>query len=110
MELLAVVPLVLYFVPSVVAAARKAKATAPVVVINVLLGWTVLGWVVALAMAFGEKKPSSVSWALTSMQTPPMPAGWYPSPHEPGFVRWWDGDRWLTGENARRAATSTSDR
>jgi hypothetical protein len=45
------VVLVLYFLPSVVAVARKITHQGSVVVINVFLGWTFVGWVVALAMA-----------------------------------------------------------
>lgn len=42
----------LYMVPTVVAVARRRPNPMPVVVINVLLGWTLLGWAAALAMAF----------------------------------------------------------
>jgi Superinfection immunity protein len=45
------VVLVLYFLPSIVAVARKITHQGSVVVINVFLGWTFVGWVVALAMA-----------------------------------------------------------
>lgn len=24
-----------------------------------------------------------------------QPAGWYPAPDQAGYVRWWDGERWL---------------
>lgn len=40
-----------YMVPTIVAAIRKVPNMGSVVVINVLLGWTLVGWVVALAMA-----------------------------------------------------------
>ncbi|ATN89906.1 hypothetical protein SEA_KLEIN_200 [Mycobacterium phage Klein] len=40
-----------YFVPTIVAYYRKASLKQPVAVINVFLGWTFIGWVVALAMA-----------------------------------------------------------
>ncbi len=43
--------LVLYFLPSVVAIARKVTHQGSVVVINLFLGWTFVGWVIALAMA-----------------------------------------------------------
>jgi putative effector of murein hydrolase LrgA (UPF0299 family) len=45
------VVLALYFLPSVVAVARKVTHQGSVVVINLFLGWTFVGWVVALAMA-----------------------------------------------------------
>lgn len=40
-----------YFIPSMVAADRKVSSVGSVVVINLFLGWTILGWVVALALA-----------------------------------------------------------
>jgi hypothetical protein len=40
-------------VPAVVAVFRRHRSVGSVVVINLFLGWTVLGWIVALAMAFG---------------------------------------------------------
>lgn len=43
--------LALYFVPSIVAIARKVMNYGSVVVINLFLGWTFIGWVIALAMA-----------------------------------------------------------
>ncbi|MFI4990736.1 MAG: superinfection immunity protein [Solirubrobacterales bacterium] len=45
------VVLALYFLPSIVAVARKVTHQGSVIVINVFLGWTFVGWVVALAMA-----------------------------------------------------------
>jgi hypothetical protein len=47
----------LYFVPTVVAALRKTGSVqfGPVIVINLFLGWTLIGWVVALAMAVKNK-------------------------------------------------------
>jgi hypothetical protein len=41
----------LYFLPTIVAVARKVTNQGSVAVINFFLGWTLLGWVVALAMA-----------------------------------------------------------
>jgi len=41
----------LYFVPTIVAIVRKVSDRGSVVVINLFLGWTLVGWVVALAMA-----------------------------------------------------------
>jgi hypothetical protein len=43
--------LVLYFLPSIVAVARKVTHQGSVIVINLFLGWTFIGWVIALAMA-----------------------------------------------------------
>jgi Superinfection immunity protein len=43
--------LVLYFLPSIIAVARKVTHQGSVIVVNLFLGWTFIGWVVALAMA-----------------------------------------------------------
>jgi hypothetical protein len=40
-----------YFLPTIVAIARKVTNQGSVAVINFFLGWTLVGWVVALAMA-----------------------------------------------------------
>lgn len=41
----------LYFAPTIVAVGRKVVNTGSVIVVNLFLGWTLVGWVVALAMA-----------------------------------------------------------
>lgn len=41
----------LYFAPTAVATLRHVPDLAPIIVINILLGWTLFGWVAALAMA-----------------------------------------------------------
>ncbi len=37
-----------YFVPSIVAVVRKHNNTLPIVLVNLLLGWMLIGWLVAL--------------------------------------------------------------
>ena len=44
-----------YMLPTVVAVLTKNGQTIPVFIINLFLGWTLLGWVVALALAFWKK-------------------------------------------------------
>jgi hypothetical protein len=44
-----------YFVPTIVAMIRGVPNTGSVAVINIFLGWTFLGWVVALAMAMRSR-------------------------------------------------------
>jgi hypothetical protein len=43
----------LYWVPVFVAVARHRVSVAPITIINFFFGWTLIGWVVALAMAAG---------------------------------------------------------
>jgi hypothetical protein len=41
----------LYFVPTIVAVVRKVTNQGSITVINIFFGWTLIGWVMALAMA-----------------------------------------------------------
>jgi hypothetical protein len=47
-----------YWVPTIVAAVRKVPNVGSVAVINFFLGWTFIGWVVALAMAMRSAPPA----------------------------------------------------
>ena len=42
---------ILYFFPAMIAKARKHPNTAAIFVLNIFLGWTFIGWVVALVWA-----------------------------------------------------------
>ncbi|MEQ4567142.1 DUF2510 domain-containing protein [Paenarthrobacter sp. CAP02] len=37
-----------------------------------------------------------------SMPGSPTPAGWYPDPSDPRFVRWWDGHAWTANQAPRQ--------
>jgi len=58
--------LIPYFVPSVVAVVREMPNKGSVIVVNVFLGWTFIGWVVALAMACGRKGEPGKSGTMSS--------------------------------------------
>ena len=50
------VSLFIYFIPVLVAYDRRGvKNFDSIVIINLFLGWTLIGWVVALAMACADK-------------------------------------------------------
>jgi hypothetical protein len=67
----------LYFLPTVIAAVRNAKHLGAVIVVNVFLGWTFIGWVVALAIAVGSSSRTS----RTLYRYSPPPGSWsYPPP------------------------------
>jgi Superinfection immunity protein len=51
-----------YFAPSIVAALRKHHQVGPVAVVNFFLGWTLVGWVVAMAMALSAARPRDFSF------------------------------------------------
>jgi len=54
---LAGVSLALYLLPLLIGWARNAPDIGAIAVIDILLGWTGIGWVVALAMAFRSVPP-----------------------------------------------------
>ena len=43
--------LVCYFIPAIVASCRHHNATGAIIVLNIVLGWTFIGWVIALVWA-----------------------------------------------------------
>jgi hypothetical protein len=51
---------VLYFLPSILALARNKRDTVSIFVLNFLLGWTAIGWVVALVWALKVDAPYAV--------------------------------------------------
>ena len=76
---LILVVIALYFLPTVVALKRDIPNKGTVIVLNVFLGWTFLGWIVALALSFGSKGQQIV---INNGYLPPQPGGWYPGPQQ----------------------------
>ena len=73
-----------YLLPTVIGSARHAPDLWAVALINIALGWTVGGWIVALVMAM--RSPPPPAQPITIINQPaappvilPPPAG----PHEP---------------------------
>ena len=48
---------VMYFLPSIIALARSKRDIASIVLLNFFLGWTMIGWVVALIWAVKADVP-----------------------------------------------------
>ena len=55
---------VVYFLPFVVGDARHVPHLGSIFVVNLLLGWTLIGWVAAMAMACRSKAPPVTAIAL----------------------------------------------
>jgi hypothetical protein len=51
---------VMYFLPSIIALARSKRDITAILLLNLLLGWTVIGWVVALIWAVKTDVPMVV--------------------------------------------------
>lgn len=48
---------VMYFVPSIIALAKSKPNTLTIFLINFFLGWSLIGWIVALVMALRDEVP-----------------------------------------------------
>ena len=66
-SLLAIVP---YFIPSIIAISRKHQGVAGIIVLNLLLGWTLIGWVGALIWSLSAPKPAT----HVHIHNPPSPS------------------------------------
>lgn len=66
--ILAVLSIVIYFCPSIVANSRLHPQKVSIFVLNLCLGWTVVGWVGALVWAY-SKKPEVLA-VVTAMPSP----------------------------------------
>ena len=90
-----------YFAPTIVAILVRARHLAVVIVLNVFLGWSLIGWVVALALAFmGKGEPGTVvvlpqngsagglGPASSVPALPPVGA------RSPDGLHWWNGSGW----------------
>lgn len=64
----------LYLVPVMVGVARHAPDLGAIAVINVLLGWTFVGWVLALALAM--RSVSTARLVVQLVQNLPPGGGW----------------------------------
>lgn len=59
-ELIAIVFVVaLYLLPTLLGALNERRAVVPIAVVNILLGWTIIGWFVALFWALAPARQSS---------------------------------------------------
>jgi hypothetical protein len=50
----------MYFLPSIVAFARNKRDTTAILLLNIFLGWTLIGWIVALIWAAKNDVPMVV--------------------------------------------------
>jgi len=75
---LAVASVALYLLPVLIGLARHVPDIGAVAVIDILLGWTFIGWVVALAMALRSVNPAGPVVQLVQHLPPSPPPGLLP--------------------------------
>lgn len=52
-----VIPFLMYFLPSLIALVRGKRDTLAIFLLNLFLGWSVIGWIVALVWAAKNDVP-----------------------------------------------------
>jgi hypothetical protein len=53
-------PFLMYFLPSIIALARSKRDLLSIFLLNLFLGWSVIGWIVALVWAAKNDVPAMV--------------------------------------------------
>ena len=69
MAILGIILLALYFLPLIVAGSRSHAQTGAIAIVNIFLGWTLVGWVIAMAWACTTPQPAIIQ----TISTPTMP-------------------------------------
>ncbi|MFZ0818540.1 MAG: superinfection immunity protein [Candidatus Acidiferrales bacterium] len=64
-----------YFLPAIIAASQKKRDAGAIFVLNLLLGWTVIGWIIALVWAAKtDVPPVTIVQQQFPQPAPPQPA------------------------------------
>lgn len=87
----------IYFAPWLVALARRKTGRAKVFIVNLLFGWTVIGWLIALVMAFKSDSKTAVK-----QQTEPREASPARESRGPVNIK----SQYISDTRERRAAVS----
>lgn len=46
----------MYFLPSIIATTHRHKNIIPIILLNIILGWTFIGWIIAFIWAISNKE------------------------------------------------------
>lgn len=65
--------LALYFLPTIVARHQRHHATASIFLLNLVLGWTLIMWIVCFIWASSARPPQPVTAVAPSPSTPTAP-------------------------------------
>ncbi|MDR3471603.1 MAG: superinfection immunity protein [Devosia sp.] len=59
----------MYVLPTIVAAVRKHRQLAPIALLNLVLGWSVIGWIAAMVWSLTSQQPQQT---IIVQQAPPQ--------------------------------------
>ena len=54
-----IILLIVYFVPTIVAIIRHTRNVMRIVLLNIISGWTILGWIIALVWSFHDERQAN---------------------------------------------------
>ena len=90
----------IYLAPAIVAFVKRREDRYVVLAVNFFLGWSAIGWGVALYLALRtpeavkqERMAQAVAMGVRQATGKPGP-GWYTDPSGKAAKRWWDGSAW----------------
>ena len=73
LELIIILVLIVpYFVPSIIAFSRKHQNATAIFALNLLLGWTIIGWIACLVWALTAKQVEQTINITTASPQPPQ--------------------------------------
>lgn len=72
-----------YFLPTIIAFVRRKDSAAGILILNLFLGWTLIGWIGALVWALSADAPRTVIYNNNPPPPPPPPA---PPVHPQGYT------------------------
>lgn len=88
-----------YMLPWAIAATRGKSNTFAIGILNLLVGWTLIGWIIALVMAVAPHQVVPQTVIVQAPQPAALPSapaaaapGWYAQAD--GTERLWDGAAW----------------
>jgi Superinfection immunity protein/zinc-ribbon domain len=63
-----------YFLPTIIAIAKKKRNAGAIALLNIFLGWTIIGWIVAMVWAFTADAPTVTITNVSNYPSAPPPA------------------------------------
>jgi hypothetical protein len=78
-----IIVLAVYLLPTWIALARKHHWIVRILLVNVLLGWTIIGWVVALHMSSTSRTKTNAYWRPPTPGTPGAATNFVPVETDP---------------------------
>jgi hypothetical protein len=51
--------IIIYFVPAIVAIIRHTRNVTGILLLNILVGWTFVGWIIALVWSFRDERQAN---------------------------------------------------